>query len=95
MSDEWTYIGKNRSVSLVNLSAGDFDLEVKSNNSDGVWSDNIKVLHIHVKPTFWETGWAWVLYIILFLLALALVSGIVVYIWGLRKKSVSRNSLQI
>ena len=48
LSDEWTYIGKNRSVSLVNLSAGDFDLEVKSNNSDGVWSDNIKVLHIHV-----------------------------------------------
>lgn len=86
LSDEWTYIGKNRSVSLVNLSAGDFDLEVKSNNSDGVWSDNIKVLHIHVKPTFWETGWAWVLYVILFLLALALVSGIVVYIWGLRKK---------
>lgn len=95
LSDEWTYIGKNRSVSLVNLSAGDFDAEVKSNNSDGVWSDNIKVLHIHVKPTFWETGWAWVLYVILFLLALALVSGIVVYIWGLRKKSVSRNSLQI
>lgn len=86
LSDEWTYIGKNRSVSLVNLSAGDFDLEVKSNNSDGVWSDNIKVLHIHVKPTFWETGWAWVLYVALFLLALTLVSGIVVYIWGLRKK---------
>lgn len=80
------YIGKNRSVSLVNLSAGDFDLEVKSNNSDGVWTDNVKVLHIHVKPTFWETGWAWVLYVIFFLLTLALVSGIVVYIWGLRKK---------
>lgn len=86
LSDEWIYIGKNRSVSLVNLSAGDFDLEVKSNNSDGVWTDNVKVLHIHVKPTFWETGWAWVLYVIFFLLTLALVSGIVVYIWGLRKK---------
>lgn len=31
----------------------------------------------------------------LFLLTLALVSGIVVYIWGLRKKSVSRSSLPI
>lgn len=86
VSDEWTYIGKNHSVSLVNLSAGNSDLEVKSCNSDGVWTDNVSTLHIYVEPTFWETGWAWVVYVVSFLLTLALVSGIVVYIWGLRKK---------
>lgn len=86
LGSDWIYIGKNHSVSLVNLSAGNFDLEVKSSNSDGVWTDNVSVLHIHVEPTFWETGWAWVIYIASFLLALAVVSGIIVYIWGLRKK---------
>ena len=86
LSDDWIYIGNNRSATLANLPAGDIGLEVKSTNSDGVWVDNVRVLYIKVQPTFWETGWAWLFYFVLFLIALTFVSGIIIYIWGLRKK---------
>lgn len=86
LGNDWNYIGNNRSVNLVKLSSGDFNLEVKSTNCDGIWVDNGKRMHIHVVPTFWETGWAMLLYIILFLFILAFATGLGVYIWGLRKK---------
>lgn len=84
--NSWNYIGNNRSINLVNLSSGDFVLEVKSTNCDGVWVENGKRIHIHVTPSFWETGWALLLYIVFFLLILIFVTGLAVYIWGLRKK---------
>lgn len=86
MGVEWIDLGTNHSVSFANLPAGDFELEVKSTNGDGVWTDNARVLHVCVKPTFWETAWAIVFYFGVFLLALALGTGVVMYIWGLRKK---------
>lgn len=86
LGNGWNYIGNNRSVNLVKLSSGDFNLEVKSTNCDGIWVENGKRMHIHVTPTFWETGWALLLYIVLFLLVLIFATGLAVYIWGLRKK---------
>ena len=86
MGVEWIDLGKNHSVNFANLPAGDFELEVKSTNGDGVWTDNARVLHVCVKPTFWETAWAIVFYFGIFLLALVLGTSLVMYIWGLRKK---------
>lgn len=86
MGEGWTGLGENRSVSFANLPAGKLALEVKSTNGDGVWTDNVRVLYINVEPKFWETGWAVLLYVLLFFLLLAFAAGIVTYIWGLRKK---------
>lgn len=61
-------------------------LEVKSTNGDGLWVDNMARLFIHVKPTFWETGWAWLLYVILILLIIVAVSVTLAYIFNLRRK---------
>lgn len=83
---EWNCIGYGHSASLVNLPAGDFVLEVKSTNGDGLWVDNMARLFIHVKPTFWETGWAWLLYVILILLIIVAVSVTLAYIFNLRRK---------
>lgn len=83
---EWNYIGHAHSASLVNLSAGDFVLEVKSTNGEGVWVNNATQLFIHVKPTFWETGWAWLLYVILIIFIIAAVSVTLAYIFNLRRK---------
>lgn len=83
---EWNCIGYGHSASLVNLPAGDFVLEVKSTNGDGLWVDNMARLFIHVKPTFGETGWAWLLYVILILLIIVAVSVTLAYIFNLRRK---------
>ena len=86
VNEDWIYIGNNHSASFVNLPAGDLTLEVKSTNGDGVWTDNVAALHLHIRPTFWETGWAWVIYILAALLAILVVAGILAYIFNLQRK---------
>lgn len=86
INKKWTNINQNHSASFVNLPAGDFILEVKSTNGDGVWTDNVTALAIHVEPTFWETGWAWIVYSLLILTAIFVISSILAYTLNLRRK---------
>ncbi len=86
INDQWGYIGENHSIGFANLPAGDFVLEVKSTNGDGVWHDNIAPLHLHIRPRFTETIWAWVLYVLIVIILILLVSGIVIYITNLKRK---------
>ena len=76
ISDQWGYIGENHSIGFANLPSGDFVLEVKSTNGDGVWCDNITPLYIHIQPRFTETAWAWVLYVLIAIILILTVSGI-------------------
>ena len=78
----WNYIAKGNTASFNNLPHGHLKLLVRSTNSDGVWADNVSVLHIYAHPTFWETGWAKLLYIIILCGLIAL--GI--YIYSLRSE---------
>lgn len=68
MSDDhtWNEIGKNRSVTLLDLKPGSHELQIRSTNGDGEWVDNVRTLTIIVRPTFWETGWARLLYFLVF-----------------------------
>ena len=72
-SDTWRNIGHNRSIPLLDLDPGTYQLQIRSTNNDGVWVDNVRTLTIIVKPTFWETRWAQLLYAVLFALL----------VWGL------------
>jgi signal transduction histidine kinase/DNA-binding response OmpR family regulator/ligand-binding sensor domain-containing protein len=62
--DEWNYVGSQRVASFTNLPKGTYFFRVKSTNSEGVWFDNDRVLKITILPSFWETGWAYFLYIL-------------------------------
>ena len=59
LEEDWNEAGNNRSATYINLPAGEYQLQIRSSNSDGVWTDNLRTLPIHVLPTFWETYWAW------------------------------------
>jgi len=83
IDDEWNYVGANNSVSFNKLPAGHHKLLVKSTNGDGVWVDNVTALEIYAHPTFWETGWAWLLYIII----LCGIVYVAAYIYTLRAKN--------
>ncbi|MBQ2129786.1 MAG: helix-turn-helix domain-containing protein [Prevotella sp.] len=61
----WNYIEKTHSATFLDLRPGTHLLRIRSTNSDGVWVDNTRTLTIIVKPTFWETTWAKILYILL------------------------------
>lgn len=79
---DWTYVSSSHSASFNNLPCGHLRLLVRSTNSDGVWTDNTRTLNIYSHPTFWETGWARLLYFAILCCLIAL--GI--YIYNLRTK---------
>lgn len=68
-SEAWNYIGKDHSVTFLDLKPNTYKLQIRSTNNDGVWVDNMRTLTIIVKPTFWETRWAQLLYIMLLILS--------------------------
>lgn len=47
-----------------NLRPGKYHLRVKACNSLGVWNEKESVLKIVVMPPFWETGWAYLIYVL-------------------------------
>ncbi len=69
--EEWNIASKQRIATYTGLPKGKYRLLVKSTNSDGLWSDNIKSLDIEILPSFWQTGWAYLIYVILGLLLIA------------------------
>lgn len=77
LEENWNESDGNRQARYINLPPGNFEFQVKSTNSDGVWFDDYVSYPIHVLPTFWETGWAVLLYVIL----IALLVLVVVYIF--------------
>ena len=83
VDSRWNYVGSANSASFNYLPAGNYKLLVKSTNSDGVWMDNVTELDICVHPTFWETGWAKLLY---FLLICGLV-WLAIYIYNLQSRA--------
>ena len=84
LEHEWNDADNNRSASYINLPAGEYRLQVRSTNSDGVWVDNTRTLIVKVSPTFWETAWAWGLYVVLFILFTCTIVYILFYIYRLR-----------
>lgn len=84
LEKEWNYSDKNRQASYINLPAGEYRLHVKSTNSDGVWVENIRTLSIIVIPTFWETPWAWFIYVLAFILFTGAILYVFFYIYRLR-----------
>lgn len=63
--NQWNYVQQQRMANFTNLPHGKYVFRVRSTNSKGIWTDNERVLTIEVLPSFWESGWGILLYIIL------------------------------
>ncbi len=68
LESEWIYNQNQRMVNYTNLPPGDYMFKVKSTNSNGQWSNNEHSLAIQIKPSFWQTQWAYTLYMAFFVL---------------------------
>ncbi|WP_308765183.1 two-component regulator propeller domain-containing protein [uncultured Bacteroides sp.] len=82
----WNYIGNQRTATYTNLPKGTYLLKVKSTNSDGVWVDNIRTMTFVVLPSFWETPWAYFLYVLFIVLIIFIASYILFTIFRLKHK---------
>jgi two-component sensor histidine kinase/ligand-binding sensor domain-containing protein len=61
---EWSPIVTLRKASYTNLPPGKFVFRVQGSNNDKVWNTVGASLSIVIKPPFWRTWWAYLLYVI-------------------------------
>ena len=78
---EWYRQENIAPVPYSNLPAGDYTFYVKAANNDGKWNQKASVLHIQILPVWYQTWWAYTIFLLAFI---GLVSGVIRYFW-LRK----------
>ncbi|WP_316825496.1 two-component regulator propeller domain-containing protein [Pedobacter miscanthi] len=61
--DQWNYVGTQRKATYTNLSPGTYTFRVKASNNYGVWNDVGKTLIIVIRPPWYLTWWAYVIYV--------------------------------
>jgi len=65
-NSEWLYAdGSQRRATYTNLNPGHYTFKVKVLNRDGAWSDE-KKMQIYIKPPFWRTTIAYIIYGLIF-----------------------------
>lgn len=63
LTEQWHQIGYDqRHLNFTNLNAGDYQLQIKAANKDGIWSDQVKTLDITVLPAPWRSPLAYLIY---------------------------------
>lgn len=67
--EDWIETGDASRVTYSNLPPGTYTFRVRASNSDGVWNDEGARMLIHILPPFYRTGWAYLVYFMLFSLA--------------------------
>lgn len=80
---------KGNEANYTNLPPGKYVFHVKSTNNEGVWVENERTLSIEVLPTFYETPYATMLYILLIILFI--VGAIYVYTIFYKVKNKAKN----
>ena len=74
---EWISLGPANTVTVSRLKPGEYRLQVKGSNPDGVWNENGFEIGIQLVPPFWKTTW----FVVLVLLFIASGIAIVVRMW--------------
>lgn len=69
----WHNIGNRREAYYSNLSPGKYTFRVKAANNDGRWNPEEAVLHITINPPFYQTWWAYLIYLCLLSLTVAAI----------------------
>jgi len=68
--NEWIYAGSKQFATYTNIDAGKYTFKVRGSNNHGIWNPKPAILKITVLPPYWKTKWAYLFYIICFILIL-------------------------
>jgi signal transduction histidine kinase/ligand-binding sensor domain-containing protein/DNA-binding response OmpR family regulator len=75
--ETWNYVDSKTSATYTNLASGEYTFKLKASNNDNKWNDAAVRLQIKVLPPWWQTIWAYLIYILLF--SLLVFSGMYLY----------------
>ncbi|MCD8177049.1 MAG: hypothetical protein LUE98_06365 [Tannerellaceae bacterium] len=65
----WRYTDPGNPFAIYNkLNKGNYTFRVKATDKNRLWSNHITTLKIYKEPHFYETWWAYTLYVLLFIL---------------------------
>ncbi|MBK5722061.1 response regulator [Dysgonomonas sp. Marseille-P4677] len=90
IDDDWIYTENDRQFAIYNqLSKGSHTFYIKATDENRLWSSEITQLKIYKRPAFYETWWAYTIYLILLL-------GITYWAYRIIKNRINlRNELKI
>ena len=74
---DWNELGHQESITLTNIPPGNYYLQINYRNENGELSPTPRVINLVVTPPFWNTYWAYGIYV---LLALSFQLGIILYL---------------
>ena len=80
-NDEWILIEKSADnrATYTNLNPGDYTLEVRSCNQDGIWNKVPATMQLSILPPYWKTSWAYLIYLLALAALLYLARSILLY----------------
>ncbi|HYQ57797.1 MAG TPA: two-component regulator propeller domain-containing protein, partial [Draconibacterium sp.] len=65
VDENWINAGNERTIRFADLSPGSYTFQVKAASSDGVWSDEAAAIDFTIKPAWWNTWLAYIIYLVL------------------------------
>jgi signal transduction histidine kinase/ligand-binding sensor domain-containing protein/DNA-binding response OmpR family regulator len=72
LEKDWNYTDYTRRyASYTNLDPGDYTFRVKASNNDGLWNDEGIALKVIIIPPWWRTNWAYLVYLLFIIGAIA------------------------
>lgn len=69
----WVEAGKQRLANYTAITPGHYTFKLRASNVKGEWNETITEVDLIITPPWWQTWWAYALYAIIGLLALALI----------------------
>lgn len=74
IDDEWIYIDGGNNVAVYNrLPKGKFVFKVRATNANGLWCDTITEFKIIRTPDWYESDFAYVIYVLLFIIIIVMI----------------------
>lgn len=61
----WNYVNKLSTAYYSRLDEGTYNLHIKSTDTEGVWSNNEKVVTLVILPPWYRTWWAYAIYLLM------------------------------
>lgn len=68
--NEWNYVGHQQNATYTNLDPGTYTFRVRASNNDGVWNEEGVSLEITILPAWWQTWFAKIVYLAIFVLGI-------------------------
>ena len=65
---DWNEAGSNRQAVYTNLDPGHYMFKVRASNSDGIWNKEGTSISINIRPPWWQTWWAYLVFSVIALL---------------------------